>query len=102
MSSSWLPDAVARETAAYRAEEDPLGGFLREWVVPEADAATPGPKVYEQYAIWAGLVGVKPMAAPVFGRAFTERHDGLGFHVRRRVVHGSPLYEGLIVKRPSD
>jgi putative DNA primase/helicase len=95
-----FPAAVARETAAYRAEEDPLGGFLREWVVPQADAATPGPKVYEQYAIWAGLVGAKPMTAPVFGRAFTERHDRLGFPVRRRVVHGSPVYEGLIVQRP--
>ncbi len=96
-----FPAAVARETAAYRAEEDPLGGFLREWVVPQADAATPGPKVYEQYAIWAVLVGAKPMTAPVFGRAFTERHDRLGFPVRRRVVHGSPVYEGLIVQRPS-
>lgn len=95
-----FPSAVARETAAYRAEEDPLGGFLREWVVPAADAATPGPKVYEQYAIWAGVVGAKPMTAPVFGRAFTERHDRLGFPVRRRVVHGSPVYEGLVVQRP--
>lgn len=97
-----FPAAVARETAAYRAEEDPLGGFLREWVVPHAGAATPGPKVYEQYTIWAGLVGAKPMTAPVFGRAFTERHDRLGFPVRRRVVHGSPVYEGLIVQRPSE
>jgi putative DNA primase/helicase len=96
-----FPAAVARETAAYRAEEDPLGGFLREWVVADADAVTPGPKVYEQYATWAGLVGSKPMTAPVFGRAFTERHDRLGFPVRRRVVHGSPVYEGLLVQRPS-
>lgn len=95
-----FPSAVARETAAYRAEEDPLGGFLREWVVPAAEAATPGPKVYEQYVVWAGVVGAKPMTAPVFGRAFTERHDRLGFTVRRRVVHGSPVYEGLIVQRP--
>lgn len=42
------------------------------------------------------------MTAPVFGRAFTERHDRLGFPVRRRVVHGSPVYEGLIVQRPSE
>jgi putative DNA primase/helicase len=97
-----FPGAVARETAAYRAEEDPLGGFLREWVVPVTDAATPGPKVYEQYMIWAGLIGSKPMTAPVFGRAFTERHDRLGFPVRRRVVHGSPVYEGLTVQRPSE
>lgn len=97
-----FPVAVARETAAYRAEEDPLGGFLREWVVPDADAVMPGPKVYEQYAIWAGLVGSKPMTAPVFGRAFTERHDRLGFPVRRRVAHGSPVYEGLTVQRPSE
>jgi phage/plasmid-associated DNA primase len=97
-----FPVAVARETAAYRAEEDPLGGFLREWVVADVDASTPGPKVYEQYAIWAGLVGSKPMTAPVFGRAFTERHDRLGFPVHRRVVHGSPVYEGLRIQRPSE
>ncbi|HEY8871165.1 MAG TPA: phage/plasmid primase, P4 family [Candidatus Limnocylindrales bacterium] len=42
-----FPAAVARETAAYREDEDPLGGFLHEWVTPQADASTPGPKVYE-------------------------------------------------------
>jgi putative DNA primase/helicase len=97
-----FPAAVARETAAYRADEDPIGGFLREWVKPAADATTPGPKVYEQYVIWAGLVGMKPMVAQVFGRSFSERHDQLGFPVRRRTVHGSPIYEGLIVQRPAE
>ena len=97
-----FPAAVARETAAYREDEDPLGGFLREWVLPQAGAGTPGPKVYELYVTWASLVGSKPMSAPVFGRAFTERHDRLGFPVRRRKVHGSPVYEGLIVQRPSE
>jgi putative DNA primase/helicase len=97
-----FPPAVARETAAYRADEDPIGGFLREWVKPDGNAATPGPKVYEHYVIWAGLVGVKPMIAQVFGRAFAERHGQLGFPVRRRTVHGSPLYEGLIVQRPPE
>jgi len=97
-----LPASVARETAAYREDEDPLGGFLREWVTPQAGFSTPGPKIYEQYVAWANLVGSKPMTAPVFGRAFTERHDRLGFHVRRRKVHGSPVYEGLVVARPSE
>jgi putative DNA primase/helicase len=95
-----FPAAVARETAAYREDEDPLGGFLREWVTAQADASTPGPKVYEQYVAWADSIGSKAMTAPVFGRAFTERYDGLGFPVRRRKVHGSPVYEGLVVVRP--
>jgi phage/plasmid-associated DNA primase len=93
---------VARETAAYREDEDPLGGFLREWVTAQAGASTTGPKVYEQYLAWAESIGAKPMTAPVFGRAFTERHDRLGFAVRRRKVHGSPIYEGLVVQRPSE
>ena len=97
-----LPVSVARETAAYREDEDPLGGFVREWVTAQADASTTGPKVYEQYLAWAESIGSKPMTAPVFGRAFTERHDRLGFPVRRRKVHGSPVYEGLIVRRPSE
>jgi putative DNA primase/helicase len=97
-----LPAAVARETAAYREDEDPLGGFLHEWVTPRAAASTPGPKVYEQYVAWAESIGSKPMTAPVFGRAFTERHDRLGFPVRRRKVHGSPVYEGLVVARPAE
>ena len=97
-----LPASVARETAAYREDEDPLGGFLREWVTAQAGASTTGPKVYEQYLAWAKSIGSKPMTAPVFGRAFTERHDRLGFAVRRRKVHGSPVYEGLIVQRPSE
>lgn len=97
-----FPAAVARETAAYRDDEDPLGGFLHEWVTPQAGASTPGPKVYEQYVAWAAAIGSKPMTAPVFGRAFTERHDRLGFPVHRRKVHGSPVYEGLIVARPAE
>jgi putative DNA primase/helicase len=97
-----FPAAVARETAAYREDEDPLGGFLHEWVTPQAGASTPGPKVYEQYVAWADSIGSMPMTAPVFGRAFTERHDRLGFPVRRRKVHGSPVYEGLVVARPAE
>ena len=96
-----FPAAVARETAAYREDEDPIGGFLREWVTPQADASTPGPKIYEQYRAWAEEIGSKLMTAPVFGRAFTERHDRLGFPVHRRTLHGSPVYEGLIVRRPA-
>jgi len=95
-----FPAAVARETAAYREDEDPIGGFVREWVSAEPAASTPGPKIYEQYVVWAESIGSKAMTAPVFGRAFTERHDRLGFPVRRRKVHGSPVYEGLIVRRP--
>jgi putative DNA primase/helicase len=97
-----FPAAVARETAAYREDEDPLGGFLREWVTPQPGGSTSGPKVYEQYVTWANLIGSRPMAAPVFGRAFTERHDRLGFPVRRRKVHGSPVYEGFVVGRPAE
>ena len=97
-----FPVAVARGTAEYREDEDPLGGFLNEWVTRQAGAATPGPKIYEQYAAWAESIGSKPMTAPVFGRAFTERHDRLGFPVRRRKVHGSPVYEGLVVARPAE
>ncbi len=97
-----FPASVARETAAYQEDEDPLGEFLREWVKPAADVSTPGPKVYESYVTWANLIGSKPTTAPVFGRAFTERHDRLGFPVCRRKVHGSPVYEGLIVRRPSE
>jgi len=97
-----FPASVARETAAYREDEDPLSGFMHEWVAPQTGASTPGPRVYEQYMAWASLIGTKPMTAPVFGRAFTERHDRLGFPVHRRKVHGSPVYEGLIVRRPSE
>lgn len=97
-----FPAVVARETAAYREDEDPLGGFVRDWVTPQAGASTPGPKIYEQYVAWAESIGSKPMTAPVFGRAFTERHDHLGFPVRRRKVHGSPVYEGLVVARPAE
>jgi putative DNA primase/helicase len=96
-----FPATVARETAAYREDEDPIGGFVREWISAEPGASTPGPKVYAQYVAWAESIGSKAMTAPVFGRAFTERHDRLDFPVHRRVVHGSPIYEGLTVGRPS-
>jgi putative DNA primase/helicase len=97
-----FPAAVARETAAYREDEDPIGGFVREWVSAEPGASTPGPKIYEQYLEWVESIGSKAMTAPVFGRAFTERHDRLGFPVHRRKIHGSPVYEGLVVGRPSE
>jgi putative DNA primase/helicase len=97
-----FPTAVARETAAYREDEDPLGGFLHEWVTPKADTSTPGAKVYEQYVAWTNLIGSKPMTAPVFGRAFTERHGRLGWPVHRHVVHGRAVYDGLTVQRPPE
>jgi putative DNA primase/helicase len=97
-----FPVSVARETATYREDEDPLGGFLREWVSAQPGASTAGPKVFEQYVAWTESIGSKPMTAPVFGRAFTERHDRLGFPVHRRTLHGSPVYEGLIVRRPAE
>lgn len=97
-----LPEAVARGTAAYREEEDPIGAFVGTWVLPKPGASTSGPKVYEQYVAWAESVGAKPMTSPVFGRMFTDRHSRLGFLVRRRVVHGSPIYDGLVVARPAE
>jgi len=97
-----FPTSVARETAAYREEEDPIGGFLAEWVVRDDGASTPGPKVYDQYVLWAGVVGTKVLTASVFGRAFTERYDRLGWPVRRRVLHGRPVYNGLTVRRPPE
>jgi putative DNA primase/helicase len=95
-----FPAAVARETASYRDEEDPIGGFLTEWVVRDNDASTSGKTVYEQYVLWAGELGTKVMTSSVFGRAFTERHDRLGWPVNRRTVHGRVIYDGLTVRRP--
>jgi phage/plasmid-associated DNA primase len=97
-----FPAAVVRETSAYREEEDPLGEFLREWVVRDDEASTPGTKVYEQFVLWASGVGTKVMTAPVFGRAFTERHDRLGWHVDRHLLHGRVVYDGLTVRRPPE
>lgn len=97
-----FPAIVQRETASYREEENPLGEFIRDWVVHDDDASTLGTKVYEEYAHWTSLVGLKAMTAPVFGRAFTERHDQLGWLVHRHMVHGRAVYDGLIVRRPPE
>jgi len=50
----------------------------------------------------ASTPGAKVMTAPVFGRAFTERLGRLGWTVRRRMVHGLVVYDGLAVGRPPE
>lgn len=97
-----FPAVVQRETAAYREDEDPLGEFVRYWVVRDDEVSTSGAKVYEEYVRWANLVQVKVMKAPVFGRAFTERHDRLGWRVHRHTVRGRVFYDGLTVRKPNE
>ena len=94
-----FPAAVARETAAYRADEDPLGDFLETWLSPSDDNAlvTTG-ALFLAYTSWADSAAIpKPdrLTSRTFGRMFSERHRTLSFPVRQVVSRGKTGYRGL-------
>jgi len=63
------PDAVKAATATYRAEEDPLAGFLGEFVALDAEAWTPLAQLRESFEAASDLK---------WGRIVTERLKQMG------------------------
>ena len=99
-----FPPAVARETAAYRSDEDPLGGFIAAWLSPaDDDLIVTSGALFLAYAGWAddaGVARVERLTSRSFGRMFAERHLTLGWPVRRVVIHGRTGYRGLCIAAP--
>jgi len=77
------PATVARATAKYQAEQDPLGAFLTVCCRIDPVAAAPADPLYQGYVKWAEESDEDPMTATAFGRALTGR----GFHPNK-TKHG--------------
>ncbi len=96
-----FPAAVARETAAYRADEDPLGDFLETWLSSSEDpSAVLTTTLFLAYTGWADGAGVPKsdrLSSRSFGRMFAERHRSLPYPVTQCVSHGKTGYRGLKV-----
>lgn len=96
-----FPAAVARETAAYRAEEDPLAGFIERWLHPPGDdRITTVTQLHIAYLGWADEVQLaKPerLSDRRFGRLFAERYQQLPWPVERTKASGKTAYRGIRV-----
>lgn len=67
------PETVAKATAAYRADMDPVGAFLDAAVVEQRGSDVPGKRLYEAYAGWCKRAGEEPISVSAFGRILPDR-----------------------------
>ncbi|MCA6305678.1 MAG: hypothetical protein IM628_12805 [Phenylobacterium sp.] len=62
------PETVQDATRAYRADNDPVGTFLRMALVPLAGNAIPGAEFYSGYVRWCEKSGLQPWSNVLFAR----------------------------------
>jgi putative DNA primase/helicase len=69
------PESISSATAAYRAENDPVGEFIRTVIKksPSQDGFVSGKDLYNAYTIWAELSGAPKKSNTAFGRAAKSR-----------------------------
>lgn len=101
----WTAPEVKAATAAYRAEQDRLGGFLAECCEEAAHYTVPVADLYEADSAWSAETGEDPLRKTTFGRRLRENgkttyrdgHDNvtkwLGVRLRRHATStsSSPL-----------
>ncbi len=101
-----FPAAVARETAAYRAEEDPLAAFVERWLHPaDDDRVTTVTALHIAYLGWADEVQLgkaERLNDRRFGRLFAERFQQLPWRVQRTTLSGRTAYRGLRIGLDAD
>jgi putative DNA primase/helicase len=85
-SSLCSPGNVLAATNTYRAEQDPLQGFLQECCIVEPDAGAPATDLFTAYQKWSGN---KAMKQKRFGQALTEQRMG------SKRVHGRTWRTGV-------
>ncbi|QKV18731.1 DNA primase family protein [Oricola thermophila] len=56
------------ETARYRAEMDPLAGFVSACIAADENESIQARDMYSTYVLWASENGVKPISETAFGR----------------------------------
>lgn len=86
------PPQVTGATAAYRAEMDTIGDFLRDYTRPDAAGIVTAKAIYAAYLRWCEENGERPLSQKQLGGRLTER----GFN-RRRGGQGH-LWVGLALE----
>lgn len=84
------PQAVTKATAAYRADEDPVAGFLDEECRLDPAERTPVADLRGRYDTWAKSSGERAVGA----KALTQALAGHGIHPVKG-AKGRRFYEGL-------
>lgn len=101
-----FPASVVRETAAYRAEEDPLGGFVLDCLSPaQDDAVLLIAQLHGAYMEWAdgaGIAKAQRLDSRRFGRTFASAHGRLGWPVEKTTSRGRTAYRGLRLRLPGE
>lgn len=68
-----MPEAVRRATAAYRDEQDHVGGFLRDRCHQDPTAQVAAGLLYQAYVAWCGETGDRPVSPRGFGLDLGKR-----------------------------
>jgi putative DNA primase/helicase len=90
------PEEVRAATAAYRADMDVLGDFLRDRCVTEKGAHVSSVTLYQAYDAWAHGAGERAVSRRIFALRLIER----GFTQSR--TKAERRWEGLRVRMPDD
>jgi putative DNA primase/helicase len=64
-----LPESIREATQGYRADMDPVGGFMRAVVRPAPGAWVSGKVLYQTYQRWCEESGLSAWSSTAFGRA---------------------------------
>ena len=68
------PEKVAAATAAYRAEMDVLGAFLKDRCIVRKDAIVPTGQLYAEYRGWCERAGERALTQQKLGSALGDRN----------------------------
>ncbi len=83
--------AVEESTAAYRAENDWIGGFLELYELDAQDSVISAPNFRSQYEDYCKQEGQRPEATKTLAKRIEKRCPG----VRYKMVRGSRMWCGL-------
>jgi putative DNA primase/helicase len=67
------PEVVLAATERYREQSDPLGAFIAECCIVDADAWVSGADLHKAYSRWANEAGELPLSRRVLGERIEQR-----------------------------
>ena len=86
-----IPESVMYNTDEYREEQDSLGRFIKDECIKDENAKVNVTKLFDRYAKWASVDGVKKLSRRDFARKMEDRHP------KTRLAQGV-FYFGLTIK----
>lgn len=96
-----LPASVVKATERFKAEADPIRGFIEERVrsVGDRQMFVPRNELYMMYTTWSSVNGFHQMSTARFYESFnTACVEALEYPVRAVVLHGTHGYRGVAIK----